>query len=73
MGEVIELLPRRRAVRKQVRSGVKFDANRLLREHDANEEVRHRARDLAAVCSGAPLATGLRRCGRRFVMTWLSR
>jgi hypothetical protein len=32
MGEVIEL-PRLRAVRKQVRSGVKIDAGRLLREY----------------------------------------
>ena len=38
MGEVIELLPRRRAVRKQVRSGVKFDANRLLREHEQTKK-----------------------------------
>jgi energy-coupling factor transporter ATP-binding protein EcfA2 len=33
MGEVVQL-PRRRVVRKRVRSGVKFDANRLLLKHE---------------------------------------
>ena len=33
MGQVIEL-PRRRVVRKRARSGVKFDASRLLREYE---------------------------------------
>jgi hypothetical protein len=33
MGEITQL-PRRRVAPKQVKSGVKFDASRLLREHE---------------------------------------
>ena len=53
MGEVIQP-PRRRVAPQRARSGVKFDASRLLREH---EQVKKFVSDLA----GSPFVEDVRR------------